>query len=962
MRIAVALTVGICLASLAPPSSAQEKPQLVFDSGGHTGRIRAFSFTPDGKQLVSASEDKTVRVWDIDSTACLRVIRPPIGPTDEGALYAGALSPDGKTFAVAGFGYKGPYVPIYLVDLATGEIAAALSGHTNSVYCLAFAPGGKQLASGGVDRALRIWNVETRECVATLTGHKGSINGVTFSPDGKRVASAANDQTARIWDLKDAEKSVLLPGHTANPLCIAWSPDGAAIATGSGDQTIRLFNPRGEPINTYAKLGHEINGIQFTGDSKQLLFSRGAGGTARDCSLQDAATGTIVWDYTSPNNICFAVAINPKRPIGAVSSNTGEIFLMDVASGKHVARLGGASRMSLGVGWSADGKTLGWGATYMGFNQNKVERAFHLFTDRLNDDPTGEFIYSRTTLNGAKLERLSNTQVRAVDAEGTAVTLTMPQSSDIVQAFTFLRDGEALVGSSLALVRFDTRNGKPLQTYAGHIGAVNAVAVAPDGRMFATAGNDHTVRIWRPDRPNPLVSYFFVRNEWIAWTAGGYYASSPGGESMMGWLLGRGKDKTGFYCPSAQVRKKLYRPELIKLLLETGDLQEALARLAIVTKNLEPATNIVQVLPPTVAITTPEKHPLTTEDEVFELTAVAQSTGEHPVLSLRVLLDGRPYPGKHGETAISPPKTGKVSAGWKLQLPPGEHEIVVQADSPVSKGTSMPITVRRMARSFTPIKPDPKAAPKPALYVLSVGISDYKGKLKLDYAARDAQVFGEVLASTGKPLFKDIQTKPLLDKAATREGMIDGLKWLRREATQDDICVVFFAGHGERDGDSGSYYLMPHDADPQKVALTGFSGNDLKAFLTMLPARRVLVILDTCHAGAFAGGDKKRSIPEDVIRDLASTDVGVVVMASSMAGEESLESKDHKHGYFTLAVVEGLKGEAANKEGIVYLSDLDAYVTQRVKTLTKGQQHPVINRPIRSIPLAAPKLVVKKAA
>ena len=71
----------------------------------------------------------------------------------------------------------------------------------------------------------------------------------------------------------------------------------------------------------------------------------------------------------------------------------------------------------------------------------------------------------------------------------------------------------------------------------------------------------------------------------------------------------------------------------------------------------------------------------------------------------------------------------------------------------------------------------------------------------------------------------------------------------------------------------------------------------------------------------------------------------------TVAGEESLESAEHQHGYFTLALVEGLRGEAANTQGVVYLADVYAYVTQRVKTLTSGQQHPVIHLPIRSLPL-----------
>jgi uncharacterized caspase-like protein len=121
---------------------------------------------------------------------------------------------------------------------------------------------------------------------------------------------------------------------------------------------------------------------------------------------------------------------------------------------------------------------------------------------------------------------------------------------------------------------------------------------------------------------------------------------------------------------------------------------------------------------------------------------------------------------------------------------------------------------------------------------------------------------------------------------------------------------------------------------------------------------RVIALLDACHAGAV-GGDKRRAVvplTDDLVRDLVTDDYGVVVMASAMGREFALESNQERHGYFTLALVEALSGKAANKEGVVYLTGLDAYVTDRVKELTGGRQHPVTAKPtsVRSFPLARP--------
>jgi WD40 repeat protein len=97
------LLLGICSGTGAQDPSAQA-PTLVIDTGGHTSRVNRLVFTPDGKELISVSEDKTVRTWDVASGDPLSVIRPPIGPGPEGILYALAISPDGLTLAVGGYG------------------------------------------------------------------------------------------------------------------------------------------------------------------------------------------------------------------------------------------------------------------------------------------------------------------------------------------------------------------------------------------------------------------------------------------------------------------------------------------------------------------------------------------------------------------------------------------------------------------------------------------------------------------------------------------------------------------------------------------------------------------------------------------------------------------------------------------------------------------------------------------
>src|SRR6185369_2229639 len=96
------------------------------------------------------------------------------------------------------------------------------------------------------------------------------------------------------------------------------------------------------------------------------------------------------------------------------------------------------------------------------------------------------------------------------------------------------------------------------------------------------------------------------------------------------------------------------------------------------------------------------------------------------------------------------------------------------------------------------------------------------------------------------------------------------------------------------------------------------------------------------------------SLTDDLVRDLVTDDYGVIVMCSAMGREFALESRTVEHGFFTLALIEGLRGKADyNQDKVIYWTELDSYVTDRVKTLSQGQQHPVTAKPtsIRSFPL-----------
>ena len=219
-------------------------PQLMLDTGGHMAIIRSIIFTPNGKQLVSAADDKVVRVWDLQSGKTVRTIRGEVGPGFEGTTYAMALSPDSRWLAVGGWMHKqceGRCGEIRLYDFATGQLTTLLKGHVNTVFSLAFSPDGKHLVSGSFDRTAIVWNVEDHKLLFRLQGHTGLLQGAAFTTDGERVVTASEDATLKLWSVSDGRELATLAGHADKVRSLAISADGL-IASGSRDGEIRLWD------------------------------------------------------------------------------------------------------------------------------------------------------------------------------------------------------------------------------------------------------------------------------------------------------------------------------------------------------------------------------------------------------------------------------------------------------------------------------------------------------------------------------------------------------------------------------------------------------------------------------------------------------------------------------------------------------------------------------------------------
>ncbi len=203
---------------------------------GHTEGVESTSFSPDGKRIVSSSADKTIRIWNTETGQ--QIGQPLEGHT--AWVHSASFSPDGKRIVSASDDKT-----IRIWDAETGhQVGQPLEGHTDDVFSASFSPDGKRIVSASWDKSIRIWDAETGLQIGQpLEGHTEGVRSASFSPDGKRIVSASTDNTIRIWDVETGlQIGQSLEGHTDDVRYASFSPDGKRIVSASDDKTIRIWD------------------------------------------------------------------------------------------------------------------------------------------------------------------------------------------------------------------------------------------------------------------------------------------------------------------------------------------------------------------------------------------------------------------------------------------------------------------------------------------------------------------------------------------------------------------------------------------------------------------------------------------------------------------------------------------------------------------------------------------------
>ncbi len=451
---------------------------------GHTAAVTGVAFSPDSTLLATASQDRTVRLWEA-RTGELRytLTDHPLG------LNAVAFSPDGTVFATA---CNDTHARVW--DTASGALRAMMKGHTDWVRAVAFSPDGRSLATASDDGTAKLWDPDTGQYHGTLTGHKSWVRAVAFSPDGTLLATASNDGTARLWDVATRKARTTLEGHTGWVPALAFSPDGARLATGSHDRTALLWDTAtGRRTLLDLPVGM-VTGVAFAPDGAALALGSDDG----TVQLADIATGQARTVAHNHRDAASGLAFSPDGTVLATVSEARDIRLWNVATGAPRTRLkteifGNAAA----VAFSPDGALVAAGCV------DGTARLWNAMTGRLRDTLGGHT--DRVTAVAFSVDgRLVATG--SDDHTAQLWSTTTGHARDrleghvgAVTGVAFSPDGSLLAtASSDGTARlWDASNGRPVAVLPGHTREVTAVAFSPDGKLLATTGRDSTAQLWQ---------------------------------------------------------------------------------------------------------------------------------------------------------------------------------------------------------------------------------------------------------------------------------------------------------------------------------------------------------------------------------------------------------------------------------------------------------------------------------
>jgi WD40 repeat protein len=450
---------------------------------GHEGPVTSGSFSPDGRWIVTASDDRTARLWEAASGAELRALRG-----HEGTVTSASFSPDGRWIVTASVDRTAR-----LWEAASGAGLRVLRGHVRSVTSASFSPDGRWIVTASADGTAQLWEAASGAALSILRGHERAVTSASFSPDGRWIVTASDDGTARLWEAASGAELRVLRGHESELTSASFSPDGRWIVTASAGDTARLWEAAsGAELRVLR--GHEgtVTSASFSPDGRWIVTASDDG-TAR---LWEAASGAELRVLRGHESELTSASFSPDGRWIVTASRDGTARLREAASGAELRVLRGHNIGVLSASFSHDGRWIVtasrdgtarlWEAA-SGAELRVLRRHWWPIASA-SFSPDGRLIVTASVDRTARLsEAASGAELRVLRGHEREVT-----------GASFSPDGRWIVTGSLDRTArlWEAASGAELRVLRGHNIGVLSASFSPDGQWIVTASRDGTARLW----------------------------------------------------------------------------------------------------------------------------------------------------------------------------------------------------------------------------------------------------------------------------------------------------------------------------------------------------------------------------------------------------------------------------------------------------------------------------------
>ncbi len=503
------------------PESVKEKNSVeypqVFVQFGHTAPVESVAFSPDGKYIISGSQDNTIRLWDVLTGKEIRVFK---GHYDD--VTSVAFSPDRK-FVLSGSQDN----TIRLWDVLTGKKIRFFKGHYDDVTCVTFSPDGKYVMSGSDDNTARIWDVQTGKEIRVFRRYRWTVTSVAFSPDGKLTVLGGKDSTVRLWDVQTGKEIRVFKGHKYDVTSVAFSPDGKFVLSGSDDSTIRLWNVKtGKGIRVFEGYQYDVTSVAFSPDGKFVL----SGNSDNIVRLWDVQTGKKTWFGEHEDNVT-SVTFSPDGKYMLSGSQDKTIRLWDMHSGKKIrvfkAHLYDWYVSVTSTAFSPNGKSVISGSSdgTIQLSDMQTGKKIRVFRGHENDvtsiafTPDGKYVLSRSKDNIVWLwDVQTGKEIQSFKGDKDLISVVLSPDEKYVLIKSDHYNGQlwdVQTGkknrdkNAVGLLRkyklsknydtfqvWDMQNGERNLIFEEYEAGVRAMNLSSDGKYVLLVNWDNTVQLW----------------------------------------------------------------------------------------------------------------------------------------------------------------------------------------------------------------------------------------------------------------------------------------------------------------------------------------------------------------------------------------------------------------------------------------------------------------------------------